>query len=148
MPKRDHIDPNWNESETSKIIFQYILPHICPIWCLPRPNSGHMWHPCSCPLINPCCSSEYTDSGPRWVWLTPNGTNPRLFTSDFSIFCHLAKMYWNVICPRFVPFGANLTHFGIKSELVVVDPLVTVISHISCLLSLCTKHWHYDVSTI
>ena len=42
--------------------------------------------------------------GPKWVRLAPKGT-------------HSAKMYWTLIwkSPGFVPFEANLTHFGSKS---------------------------------
>ena len=42
------------------------------------------------------------------------------FRSDLKfkyILTHRFKMYWNLIwkSPGFVPFGANLTHFGLKS---------------------------------
>ena len=66
--------------------------------------------------------------------MVPNGINAGLFQIRFQsilaryksrnfsdqISVHFgagAKMYWNLIwkCPGFVPFGANLTHFGPKS---------------------------------
>ena len=52
------------------------------------------------------------------VRLPPNGTNLGLFQIRFQyILARRAKMYCNLIwkSPRFVPFGANLTHFGSKS---------------------------------
>ena len=53
---------------------------------------------------------EWPALGPKWVRFPPNGTNPGLFLDQG------VKMNWNLIRKslRFVPFGANLTHFGIK----------------------------------
>ena len=62
--------------------------------------------------------SWWPDFDPKWVRLAPNGTNPGLFQIRFQyILARRAKMYWNLIwkSPGFVPFGANLTHFGSKS---------------------------------
>ena len=44
------------------------------------------------------------------------------FRSDFSTFnilAHRAKKYWNLIwkSPGFVPFEADLTHFGTKADI-------------------------------
>ena len=73
---------------------------------------------------------------PKWVRLAPNGTNPGLFRSDFSAFeigpkwdksrgffrsdfSAFGALAPNALksdlkSPEFVPFGANLTHFGAK----------------------------------
>ena len=53
---------------------------------------------------------------PKWVRLAPNGTNPGIFRSDFSAFGGGRQIHWNLIwkSPGFVPFVANLTHFGAK----------------------------------
>ena len=58
----------------------------------------------------------------KWVRLAPNGTNPELFRSGFSAFCTPCKMHWNLIWKSsgFVPFGANLTHFGAKPTIHVL----------------------------
>ena len=47
---------------------------------------------------------------PKWVRLTPNGTNP-------GRQMHL-NLIWKI--PGFVPFGANLTQFGAKPT--IPDP--------------------------
>ena len=70
--------------------------------------------------IDLCCiiSTQWSNSGQRWVRWIPNGTNPGLFQIRSQyILAQRAKMYWNLIwkSPGFVPFGANLTHFGSKS---------------------------------
>ena len=60
------------------------------------------------------------DLGPKWVRLAPNETNPGLFQIRFKYFlANRAKKYWNLIwkSPGFVPFGANLTHFGPKCDI-------------------------------
>ena len=51
------------------------------------------------------------------IW--PKSTNPGLFQIRFQhILARRAKMYWNLIwkSPGFVPFWANRTHFGLKSD--------------------------------
>ena len=59
---------------------------------------------------------------PNNVRLAPNWTNPGLFSSDFSAFGAPRQMHWNLIwkSPGFVPFGANLTHFGAKPTIPVL----------------------------
>ena len=54
---------------------------------------------------------------PKWVRLDTKLDKSGAFSDQISV--HLApprKMHWNLIwkSPGFVPFGANLTHFGAK----------------------------------
>ena len=47
-----------------------------------------------------------SDFGPKWVRLAPNGTNPGL-----------VKIRFGHAKTGFLPFGANLTHFGSISDI-------------------------------
>ena len=52
------------------------------------------------------------------VRFAPNWTNEGFFSDQIQyILAHKTKMYWiwSEKNPRFVPFGANLIHFGFKS---------------------------------
>ena len=62
---------------------------------------------------------------PKWVRLAPNGTNPGFFRSDFSAFGAVRQMHWYLIwkISGFVPFWANLTHFGAKPPIPAVSLL-------------------------
>ena len=53
---------------------------------------------------------------PKWVRLATNGTNPGFFfRSDFSVVRSPNALKHDLKKnPGFVPFGANLTHFGAK----------------------------------
>ena len=53
---------------------------------------------------------------PKWVRLAPNGTNPGLFQIRFQCIWRGAPkaLKSDLKKPGFVPFGANLTHFGAK----------------------------------
>ena len=53
---------------------------------------------------------------PKWVRLAPNGTNPGLFQIKFQCIWRGAPnaLKSDLKKPGFVPFGANLTHFGAK----------------------------------
>ena len=59
----------------------------------------------------------------------PKGTNPDHNSVHFGsvsenvLWSRRAKMYWNVVWkgPRFVPFGANLTHIKPKSDIPVLN---------------------------
>ena len=59
----------------------------------------------------------------------------------------MSQMYWNLICksPGFVPFGANLTHFGAK-------PTIPGYHHLStlegCQLGLVTGHISHPVLSL
>ena len=85
-----------------------------------------------CFLIMTCWSARAPglitvgrDLGPKWVRLAPKGTNPGIFFRSDSL--HFGISSQNVLNrsqnvmnliwknPVFVPFGANLTHFGPNS---------------------------------
>ena len=53
---------------------------------------------------------------PKWVRLAPNGTNPGLFQIRFQCIWRGAPkaLKYDMKSPGFVPFAANLTHFGAK----------------------------------
>ena len=56
-------------------------------------------------LLTGTVGSGMVGLAPNWVILVPNGTNPGLFQIRF-------QCIWRG--GGFVPFGANLTHFGGK----------------------------------
>ena len=71
-------------------------------------------------------SRRFSSNRPGWPVLAQSGSDlPQrgqirdFFKSDLRTFWRFrAKMYWNLIWKShgFVPFGANLTHFGHKSD--------------------------------
>ena len=73
-------------------------------------------------LLSNQSSQIWTQRGSDWL---QNAANPGLFQ------IRLTKMYWNLIWKStgFVSFGANLTHFGAKPDITVVqsDPDVVLI---------------------
>ena len=68
--------------------------------------------------------SGISDFAPKWARLVPNGTkNTGLFKIEFNIFWLVSALLGQnvpkMICesPGLLRFGANLTHFGVKSDI-------------------------------
>ena len=80
------------------------MSYMLKIWCKSNPFRGLICHPCLGGWM-----TGMVGLAPKWVRLAPNGTNPGLFQLPRQM--HL-NLIWK--SPGFVPFAANLTHYGAK----------------------------------
>ena len=65
------------------------------------------------------CRTGMVGLAPTWVRLAPNGTNPGFFRSAPAP----NALKSDLKSPGFVPFRANLTHFGAKPSIPTDDGL-------------------------